>query len=87
MKDPKHHMTKFIQKITKDMPESTQKDKTLEKYCQKTKSKKQKRKQIKSKIRKTRLKHTPSDLSPEEKNKEMKKRIPKIRERSHKTVL
>ena len=90
MKDVPHHMMKFMRKIIKKNIASDEKE---EEYAEEEilkekavpSSKKQNRKKKKEAIKKTREAHIPSDLTPEEKNKEFKKRTPIIRERSHST--
>ena len=89
MKDVPHHMMKFMRKIVKKSGNADEKDedKYSEEEILKEKSvppsKKQQRKQKKEAIKKARENHIPSDLTPDEKNKELKKRTPIIRERSN----
>jgi len=78
MKDESHHMTKFLRKMAKE--EEPKSDKVLKQY-RKEETEKQKKKQAKALIRKE--KHTPIVETPKERNRDMKRRTPMLRKRSH----
>jgi hypothetical protein len=89
MKDVPHHMMKFMRKVIKKNIASEEEEEEAGEELLKEQavppSKKQNRKKKKEAIKQTREARIPSDLTPEEKNKEFKKRTPIIRERSHNT--
>jgi hypothetical protein len=74
MKDPTHHMTKFLRKMSKEEEPKT--DEVLDEF-RKEETVKQKKKQGKARIRKE--PHVAIIETPQEKNREMKKRTPVIR--------
>lgn len=87
MKDVPSHMMKFMRKMTKKaMNEVVEDEPFQENYRKEVTSKQnpQKVKKTKSKIKEKTKKHIPEDTTPEEKNRLMQERIPRMRERSHK---
>jgi len=96
MKDAPSNMMKFMKKVTKEtMKEAAEKNETEQDNSIKEELKKevtskqncQKVKKGKAKAKKQRKAKVPTHLSSDEKNKKMTKRIPKIRERSHKSEI
>lgn len=84
MKDKPHHMADFIKGYAK---EETPKSNEILKEFEQEHPESQKKKQIKAKKRKKReaVIHEPD--TPYEENIKMNKRVPQIRERSHKTTI
>lgn len=82
MKDIPHHMADFIKNYSKT--ENPKEDKVLNEF-EEQHPLRQQRKQKKSKMRKEKNERTPNALTPEECNRKMKKRVPKIRERAHRS--
>ena len=80
MKDIPHHMADFIKNYSKS--ENPQEDKVLEEF-EKEHPLRQQKKQRKAKERKEKLERTPEPLTPDDCNKKMKKRTPKLRDRAH----
>lgn len=89
MKDVPSHMMKFMRKITKKAMQEVEDESYKKKYKKEVISKKnpQRVKKTKAKVRKMRKEHIPEDLTPEEQNRLMEERIPRMRERSHKKEL
>lgn len=88
MKDVPSNMMKFMKKMAKkNMNEDKNADDSYKKEYKKETISKQNRQHVKkrkAKMRKMRNKHIPENLTPEERNKLMKGRTPRMRERSHK---
>ena len=93
MKDPAHHMSKLNKKVVRS--ENKQKktraeDEEIQQYMQEYRiipSKKEVRKIKKEKMKKETLNKTPSPLTPEERNHEMRLgRVPITRPRSHEVI-
>ena len=86
MKDIPHHMMKFLKKYSNE-PISDELNKEEEKAIEKQKhitpSKTEEKKLKKEAQTKLEKDHIPEELTPEEKNKLMKKRTPIIRKRSN----
>jgi hypothetical protein len=89
MKDIPGHMMKFMRKVLKNSTQDINDESYKENYKKEITSKQnhQKVKKRKNIIKKTRRDHIPQDLTPDEKNKLMKERTPRMRERSHKTEI
>jgi hypothetical protein len=82
MKDIPHHMVDFIKNYTKS---ENPKDNKVLKEFEKEHPKREEKKKKKAQTKKEREERTPEDLTPEQCNRKMKKRVPRMRERSHKT--
>jgi hypothetical protein len=92
MKDVPGHMMKFMRKMAKEAKEAkqTSEDTSYKKEYRKeiiSKKNPQAHKKAKAQMKKERIEHIPQDLTPEEKNKMMEKRVPRMRPRSHKTQI
>jgi hypothetical protein len=88
MKDVPHHMMKFLKKIAKETPKkesSQEEDNLFKKEVAQKKSSDQEKKQRKLEEKKEKLARIPSDPTPEERNRKMKKRVPIRKDRSMKT--
>ena len=82
MEDESHHLVKFLKKMEKS--ENPKENECLKNYKKET-TKKQRKKQRKACIRKDKTKKICNIDTPQIQNKKQKNRIPRIRERSHKT--
>jgi hypothetical protein len=85
MKDIPHHMMKFMQKMTKTLNTQVVDDNEVNEFEKKI-TPNQIKKQKKSNLRKQRCSRTPIHESEEERNKELKKRIPLYRQRLNKKI-
>ncbi len=85
MKDIPGHMMKFMRKVTKKAMQEVEDESYKKEYKKEVLSKKnpQRVKKTKSKVRKMRKEHVPEDLTPEEQNKLMNERVPRIKERKN----
>jgi len=87
MKDAPSHMMKFMRKMSKKPIQKEVEDESYQKKYRKTvisKQNKQKVKKRKTLVKKSKKKQIPENLTPDEQNRLMEERIPRIRERSHK---
>lgn len=92
MKDIPGHMMKFMRKVAKKAMNEVEDVSYRKEYKKEIISKQnpQEVKKRKAKIRESRKQHIPQDASPEEQNRIMKERTPRIRQRlkrSHKAEI
>ncbi|NGX56414.1 MAG: hypothetical protein K1060chlam5_00653 [Candidatus Anoxychlamydiales bacterium] len=85
MKDVPSHMMKFMKKINKENIQEVEDESVMENYRKKPTSKqnKQKQKQLKAQKRKKGEIKPSIHKDKDERDKEMKKRVPEIRQRTH----
>ncbi len=78
MKDLPHHIKKLNRRVVRSVRRETVEDENfdLSTTPKRKLSKEQVRKQAKAKIRKERETRTPTPLTPDQRNKQMKKRVP-----------
>lgn len=76
MKDLPHHMKKLNRRVIRSMHREEMLEEVLPELPAWETTKKQLRKKTKNTVREERHAHRPSDLTADEKNKKMKKRVP-----------
>ncbi len=85
MKDLPHHIKKLVRKITRSYRREEMENTSWEAELKKPQTIKQQKKQAKKARKEEKENRLPHPKEPEERNKEMKKRTPEIRDRDSKT--
>lgn len=76
MKDLPHHIKKLNRRVIRSMHREEMQQEALPEVPTREVTKSQQKKKAKKKLRDEHLAHVPTDPTPEEKNKKMKKRVP-----------
>jgi hypothetical protein len=76
MKDLPHHMKKLNRRVIRSIHREEMEEESLPDIPPRKQTERQRKKQAKKKMKDERLGHVPSDLSPEERNRKMKNRVP-----------